>query len=367
MCVSMLGAAAAIAVPSLAQGRRLRIGSAFVLSGGERPNGAGLLQGIQACFNAVNRAGGIHGSTIEHLMVDDAFNPDLSRKHAVDYANDRSVLALLTPVGTRQTAAVMEAVKGMAIVGPNTGTAPIRQSSPPNVFWVRASYDQEVEKLIRNAAATGASRIGIVYPDDQLGQSILAAFQRTMEELKLQAAVMATTPNTASQDVEAAARAIAQASPQVVVMALAGVAPLFLKAMRGMGGTSAVYGLSISASAANIQAMGELGRGVGFAIVVPSPFSAKHEIVRRYQVDMRASGWSDYSFPSIEGYINARVLAEALRRAGPGATREGVIAALEALDVLDLGGFRVQYGPRNRSGSEFVDVAVLGKNHQIIA
>lgn len=367
LCLGILGAAVASAMPALAQTRRLRIASTFVMSGIERPNGAGLLQGVQACFNAINKAGGIHGGVIEHLLADDEFNPEVSRKNAIDFAADKSVLAVLMPVGTRQTAAVMDAVRGMAIVAPNTGTAALRKSSPPNVFWVRASYDQEVDKLVRNAVAVGATRIGIVYPDDPLGKSVFEGFRRSMEAVNLQPVVVATTPSTSSPEIEPAVQAIVKASPQVVVMALAGIAPLFMKALRDRGGTSAVYGLSIAATAANVEAMGSVGRGVGFALVVPSPFSVKHEIVRRYQADMQASGWSDYSLPSIEGYINARVLAEGLRRAGPGVSREGLIAALEGIDTFDLGGFRIRYGPGSRVGSTFVDVGVLGENGRIVA
>lgn len=103
-CLGILGAADESAMPSVAQGRRLRNASTLVISGTEKPNGARLLQGVQACFNVINRASGIHGSMIEHLMVDDKFNPEVSRKDAIGFTADKSVLAVLIPVGTRQTA-----------------------------------------------------------------------------------------------------------------------------------------------------------------------------------------------------------------------------------------------------------------------
>jgi branched-chain amino acid transport system substrate-binding protein len=61
--------------------------------------------------------------------------------------------------------------------------------------------------------------------------------------------------------------------------------------------------------------MGDLAKGLGFVIVVPSPYSTKFEIVRRYQADMLASGVKEFSLPSLEGYIDAAVLAEGMRRA----------------------------------------------------
>jgi ABC-type branched-subunit amino acid transport system substrate-binding protein len=362
------GAAAAFALPAFGQARTIRLGATFDNSGVEKANGSGCFKGATAYFNALNKAGGLNSAKVELLMADDQFKPDVAKANAQAFEADKSVLALLTPLGTRQTAAVMESVTGMAIVGPNTGTAALRKTSPPNVFWVRASYDQEVEKLIKTAVTLGSTRIGIVYPNDPLGKGVFAAFERSMAAAQLTPAVVATTPGTTSTEVEPAAQAIAKAAPQMVVMVLAGVAPLFVRALRKLGATSTLYGLSISASASNIEALGELGRGMGFAIVVPSPFAPKNEIVRRYQADMAASGWgSDFSLPTLEGYINARITAEALRKAGPGVTRESLIAALEKIESLDLGGMRVGYGHGNRIGGSFVDVAVLGSGGRIMS
>lgn len=360
------GSMASLGFPALAEARSLKIGSTFDNSGVEKANGSACFKGAQAYFNAINRAGGINGSRIELGMADDQFKPELAKANALAFRADKSVLALLTPLGTRQTAAIMETVTDMAIVGPNTGTAALRRTSPPNLFWVRASYDEEIKKLIRTAVALGTTRIGIVHPNDPLGASVLAAFQRSLAAVNLAPAVVATTPGTTSSEVEPAAQAIARAAPQIVVMVLAGMAPLFVKALHAAGGTSTLYGLSIGASAANIAALGSHGRGTGFSIIVPSPFAPRNEIVRHYQDDMTASGWSDYSLPSLEGYINARVLVEGLKRAGPGVTRESLITALERIETLDLGGMRISYGKGNRNGSSFVDVVVIGADSRII-
>ena len=101
--------------------------------------------------------------------------------------------------------------------------------------------------------------------------------------------------------------------------------------------------------------------------MVPSPFASKFEIVRRYQNDMQASGNTDYSLPSLEGCINARVLTEGLRRAGAGAGREAVRGALEGIEGLDLGGLRIAYGKGRHEGSNFVDVAVVGAGERLIS
>lgn len=365
--VAFAAAALGCGTPLLAAARGLRIGCTLDSSSGEKANGNGLTLGATAFFNALNKAGGINGAQVEVTVSDDQFKPDLAKANAQAFGADRSILAMLHPLGTRQTAAVMDAVQDMAVVGPNTGTVGLRKKGAANVFWVRANYDQEVEKLVATATTVGVTRIGLVHPNDPLGQSLLAAFKAATAKFKIEPAIIATTPNTISPEVEPAASAIAKAAPQVVIMGLAGTAPAFVKALRAAGGTSTIYGLSIGASASNIHTLGDASRGLGFSIVVPSPFASKHEIVRRYQADMQASGSNEYSLPSLEGYINARVLAEGLRRAGATPTRASLLAALEGIELLDLGGLRIGYGKSRREGSTFVDVAVVGANERLMS
>jgi len=367
--IRITGAAAALGCTSsiFAAGRALRIGTTLDNSGVEKANGSGLHAGAMAYFDAVNRAGGVNGAKLELLLADDQFNPDRARRNALAFDADPSVIAMLHPLGTRQTAAVIESISDMAVVGPSTGTTGLRKKSGANVFWVRTTYDQEIEKLVATAVTLGMGNIGMVYPNDPLGQSLLAAFKASMSKFNLKPGVIATTPNTTSPDVDAAAQQLAAAAPQIVIMGLAGTAVAFVRALRKAGGTSTVYGLSIGASAANISALGEQARGLAFSIVVPSPFASKNEVVRSYRAHMQAHGSTEYSLPSLEGYINARVLVESLRRAGANPTRESVMAALGRLDVLDLGGLRVGFGKGKREGCNFVDLAVIGARSRMLA
>lgn len=358
-------AAAGLGMPAFAQGKPIRIGTTFDNSSVEKANGQGLFQGSSAFFNALNKSGGLNGTKVELVMADDTFKPDVAKANALAFEKDNSVLALLHPLGTRQTSEVMDAVPGMAVVGPITGTVALRKKTAPNTFWVRVNYDQEVEKLVTTAAVLGQSRIGLVHSNDPLGQSVLAAFKAALAKAKLEPAVIATTPNTTSMEVGPAAEAIAKAKPQVVIIGLAGTAPVFMKALRDAGGNSSAYGLSITASA--LAAMGDLARGLGFVIVVPSPYSTKFEIVRRYQADMVANGTKDFSLTSLEGYINAAVLAEGLRRAGASPTRASVMAGLASIENFDLGGLKINYGRTNREGGHFVDVAVIGSRGQMLS
>jgi len=65
------------------------------------------------------------------------------------------------------------------------------------------------------------------------------------------------------------------------------------------------------------------------------------------------------SYAMMEGFITAKVIVEAVRRAGTKLNREGLAAALESIDNVDLGGYTVGYRPGQRMGSRFVELSIV--------
>ena len=337
----------------------IRIGATFDNSGVEKPNGQGLHQGAMAYFNAVNKAGGIHGKRIEVVVADDQFKADQARDNARKFADDASIIALVHPQGTRQTGEIMKAVKSLPIIGPNTGATALHKSGANNVFWVRTNYDIEVDRLVRFADTLGLKRIALAYPNDPFGLAVLDSFRAALARRGLEPIGLASTPNTASMEVEAAATQLAKMPAQVLIMSLAGTMPALHKAYRKAGGAAVCLGLSVSGSASNITQLAQSHSKPIFSVIVPAPNARRHALVRRYQHDMQVSGFDGKSLLSLEGYVDAAVLVEGLRRAGPKADRESLIAGLEGLSELDLGGVRLRYGRGNREGNTYTDIVTV--------
>ena len=68
----------------------------------------------------------------------------------------------------------------------------------------------------------------------------------------------------------------------------------------------------------------------------------------------------------MEGFVNAKVLVEGLRRAGLTLTRDGFIHALESMQHVDLGGVLITYGADDHTGSEFVELTMIGKDGKFV-
>ena len=61
------------------------------------------------------------------------------------------------------------------------------------------------------------------------------------------------------------------------------------------------------------------------------------------------------SFVGLEGFLNARILVEGLKKAGPDLTREGLIDAIESIRNLKLGpGISITYGPDDHQGLDTI-------------
>ena len=107
---------------------------------------------------------------------------------------------------------------------------------------------------------------------------------------------------------------------------------------------------------------GDAARGVGITQVMPSPFSGVTRIARDYHQALKRFAPEDTpSYTSFEEYVGARVLIEAIRRSKGTPTPVAVMQSLENLD-LDLGGFKVRFGPGERVGSRYVEVTLLGRD-----
>lgn len=68
----------------------------------------------------------------------------------------------------------------------------------------------------------------------------------------------------------------------------------------------------------------------------------------------------------MESFIAAKILVEAIRRAGGDPTRRKIMAQLEKMKTYDAGGFKVGFSPQNRVGSKFVEVTVIGPDGKLI-
>jgi ABC-type branched-subunit amino acid transport system substrate-binding protein len=166
--------------------------------------------------------------------------------------------------------------------------------------------------------------------------------------------------------IHAAADALAKAEPDAVIVIAAGAGAFnFVKEFRRTpSGSAQLYALSPADSFGFVKVAGlEAARGVVISQAIPYPGHRALSVVRDYQRLMKQyAADKPFSFYSLEGLMGAKIVVEALRRAGPQPTRAKVIAALNTMKDFDLGDFTVSYTPAARAGSRVVDLTIIGRD-----
>jgi branched-chain amino acid transport system substrate-binding protein len=348
--------------------REIRIGQSIDLSGPVSEFGQDVANGARAYFDLVNEKGGIHGRQIKLISLDDKYKVSDTVKNVQQLIKDDQVFALFSILGTPNAMAVLPLVdkSGVPLFAPLTGAQALRAPFNPNVFNIRASYKDEIEKIVQHLNTIGIKRVSVVFLADALGKDGLENVHAAMAKVKMKVHSVSSIETDAS-DAEKAAVTLHDTRPEAIILITAGKASVeFIKAYNRHRRGIQFYALSVMAGNTSVKALGQDGIGVVVSSVVPFPWSQSVPIAKEYQAAMKKIGLTDYSFAGFESYINAKVLAEAIQRTGKDLTRAKLIAATESMKQVSFGGFDVAFGKDVHQGSNRVELAIIGPNGRFI-
>jgi len=339
------------------------IGQSSPFSGSNKELGDDIREGLQAYFKQVNAAGGINGRTIELIALDDANDAKRSGENARVLIEQRGVLALIGYASATLSLPALPFVEKnkLAFVGPFTGAEPMR-SFRRNVYNIRASYADELEKIVDFYTTTGMKKFSVIHYDDAVGKENLVAVETALTRRGLKLSSVGTLKRNQT-DLGAAVSDVVKVSPDVVIATtLYKTTSDFIKAAKNAGSSAQFASTSFVGASALATELGDQGTGVVVAQVVPPYARTSVPIVREYQAAIEKSlGKKDYSFTSLESYIGAKVLVEAIRRTGANPTREGLMKTLDSMQAFNVGGYQVDFSPTNHNGSRFVELTAIGK------
>jgi branched-chain amino acid transport system substrate-binding protein len=355
---SVLGAflLAAMAVAAHAQ---ILIGQTAGFSG---PVAAGVketTEGAKLYLDAVNARGGVNGQKIDLISLDDKFDPKLAGENARKLIEEQNVMAMFLTRGTPHTEAVLPFLDkyGVPLIAPSTGAMVLHTPVKKHVFNVRATYQREAEKAIAHLATIGITRIAVVYTDDSFGADGVAGAQKGLSAAKLTPAAMEKFDRS-KPDFSQLAPKIAKTDAQAVMMIASATAVAdCIKALKAAGSNAQFVTLSNNASGGFIKGLGDNARGVIVTQVFPQ--SMGFALVKEATDLARAKNLANVSPAMLEGFASAKVLVEALRRAGAKPSRERIQSALEGLRKFDIGGLEVSYSQEDHTGLDFADLSII--------
>lgn len=349
------------------------VGQAAPFSGPLAPTGTHLRAGAQLYFDAVNAAGGVHGHKLRLVSQDDGYKAAETVRLVQAIIKENQPIAFFGLVGTGNIEALLKDrvldASAIPLVAFRSGSSSVAGSGNPWLFSTRATYADEIAKILQQYVPLGYKRVAVLYQDDAFGLDGLAAAKAIARENGGELVAKAAYEKNTTK-VEGAVKAIAAASPGLVLMVSNTAASAeFVRQFKATGKSAQLVSLSTTDAQQVVDKIGsEAAHGLAITQVVPAPRSISVPLVKEVHEAWKRASPKDiaYNHTLIEGYLGAKVLVEAIRRAGPGAGPRKLRETLEGLRDYDAGGVVIGFSPNRHTGSRYVDIAIINREGALV-
>ena len=347
----------------------IRFGISAPFTGPARELGQQMKLGIETAFRRANDAGAVHGRQLSLIAADDGYEPDRAGETMKQLYDKHQVFGIIGNVGTpTAVVAVPYALeKRMLFYGAFTGANLLRRDPPDRyVINYRASYAEETDAVVRylvKMRRVRTDQIAVFAQQDAYGDAGFSGVARAIRALGGSDATILRLDykrNTVEVD-DAIARLRAYKTPikAIVMVAAYRAAAKFIEKTRDLYPAMIYTNVSFVGSTALADELMLLGpryaNGVIVTQVVPA-IDGYSSLALAYKAALGnffPGVAPDYV--SMEGYVAANVLIEALKRAGPQLDTEKLVDTFESLRNFDMGlGTLINYGPAEHQGSHKV-------------
>lgn len=340
------------------------VGQVAPMSGAEASQGRAYAQGMRLYFDQVNKAGGVQGQPVELAVLDDVGHPEETVTKTRKLLSESKPVVLAGYFGNRNLSALLESKALDSSQIPLVGyqSTDTRVLASPQMFSTRAGLVEQIAKISTHLATVGITRLALVFEERPDAQELTALVTKAVNPSGAKLVGSAMLKSRGGSDKAVQELQAAKTSPQAILLVASSPATAaFVEAYRMEGGTAQVY----ATAEADIEQLAkrlpvEYMSGLSIAQVVPSPYKVSGKLNKEFRDATIAAGKSldvPVSFAMMEGFVNAKVIVEAMRRSQP-LTPEKMSAALRGLESYDLGGYWVNFKP-GQVGSKYVDLSIV--------
>lgn len=366
--VCTAGFAISLWTPSAARGqgapgvsdKEILIGSCAALEGPSHFLGTETVTGAKAYFDLINEEGGVHGRKLKLISYDDSYDP-AKTEACFQRLMDQKVFALGFFVGTPTVVKYvpMAETNKIPVVGLFTGAQTLYEPLRHWVVNVRASYfDETAEQVAGMWNTLHYRKVGVIYPDDAFGATVLEGVKTALKAHGAEPMAVASYQRQTSE-VGGAIEKVRASNPEaVVVVGPANTVAPILKESHAKGWKPLFLTVSFVGTDDLIKLAGDDAEGMVITQVVPPYYLTDLKTVALYRRTLsKFYPSAQPNFVSLEGFVDAMVLTEGLKRAGQDLTREGLIRGIESIHDLDLGlgpHLNLHYSTKDHKGFDHV-------------
>ena len=338
----------------------IAIGSSLALGGHAGFLGTQYLHGAMCLLKQINSEDGIHHRKIKLIAHDDGYDPPRCVANTNRLIHKDKVFCLFCYVGTPTTVKIIDIVEKTKtpLLGIFSGADKLRFPFRHYIFNVRSSYYHETNAIVRYfVEKKGLQRIAVFYQYDDYGFDGLKGTQIALQKHNLSPVATGSFVRGTIEIEEALDKIRSSKAEAVIMIGTYSPCAEFIKKARASGYNPLFHNVSFVGGDKLVQELGDLADGVLITQVVPPPTERlllpagdqySRLLAKYYPQDKP-------NFVGFEGFINARILIEALRRTGRDISREGFIRALESIKEHYVGiGAVINFGPQDHQGMDDV-------------
>ena len=357
--------------------REIRFGIAAPFSGAAKELGRQMKLGIDTAFNRVNDAGGVNGRMLRLIAADDGYEPTRTVDAMKQLYEKDQVFGFIGNVGTPTAiVAVPYALeRRMLFFGAFTG-ANVLRSDPPDryVFNYRASYAEETDAVVHyliKLRRLQPRQIAVFAQQDSYGDAGFAGVAKAFRALGVSdSAIVRLNYKRNTVDVDDAVNQLKSQKPAikaVVIVATYRAAAKFIEKTRDLYPGMIYSNVSFVGSTALSEELMLLGAryatGVIVTQVVPAVAGYSSVVLEYKNALAKYFPGETPDYVSLEGYVSANVLIQALKRTGPQLDTEKLIDNLESMRNLDMGlGTPLNFGRAEHQASHKIWGTALDEN-----
>jgi branched-chain amino acid transport system substrate-binding protein len=368
------GASKQVAFAGQAAGSALRgvtpneifFGMSAPLTGPSRNLGLQMQMGVETAFNAVNDEGGIYGRALRIAVADDADDVGRVAENMKELYEGVRVFGLIGNVGTptAQISAPFALERRMLFFGALTGADFLRKDPPDRyIFNYRASYAEETAAAVNYLVKVRKVRpeqIAVFAQQDANGDAGFNGVMTAMRTIRGgdggYVLRLGYPRNTVDVDNAVTQLKVYRAPIKAIIMiSTYRAAAKFIEKTHDQYPGLIYANVSFAGATSLKDELMLLGpqyaAGVVVTQVVPS-LDGYSSLVLQYKsaLDRYFPGEAP-DYVSFEGYVEAQVLIEALKRAGPQLDTERLVDTFENMRGFDLGlGAQINYARSEHQG-----------------
>ncbi len=309
--------------------------------------------GMEAAIKEINDAGGIHGRPVELVVEDDQANPTVAVSAARKLTEDEEIMGVIGPSFTTFSLATIPVFEEVEI--PNMALGAGIQIIDPLKKWVFKVPLTDIiiaKQMFNFFKEKGITKIAVLHQDDASGESGRANMEKLAKDYGIQIVATEKFSGTAT-DMRSQLLRIKRTDAKAVSL-WAGAEPVAMiaKNRKELEMNQMFVSAHTGVGKHFLEVAGEAGEGMYFyanSVFAAEQLDANDHVKQLFdklkpQVSKGIDGFL------ANGYDSVMMIAEAIKRAGPEATRSTIRDQLETIKdyPLLLGTFT--YGPDDHDG-----------------